>query len=169
MTSEKQIIANRKNALKWGVKTAKWKEKISRNAIKHWLNSLKISNESQGTYNKTLKILKEEIKPQTFTEAMIVDKLAIYHVKLNKLLEYETMVVEEKEVKKEPQKNDYPEWYPKELIYIQEKLRRKSIEEQSFDISIIDKLEKLQRLRNQLENRYLKLYKEILFIQSLRD
>lgn len=37
--TDKQLKANKQNALKWGVKTQEWKEKIKYNAVKHWLSS----------------------------------------------------------------------------------------------------------------------------------
>lgn len=39
MTTKKQVIANKKNAQKWWVKTQEWKQKIKLNAVKHWITS----------------------------------------------------------------------------------------------------------------------------------
>tara|TARA_B100000315_G_C14480947_1_gene542863 strand:- start:1 stop:510 length:510 start_codon:yes stop_codon:yes gene_type:complete len=82
MTTEKQIEANRKNALKGGVKTDKGKEMIKYNAEKHgiWRSSL---NEDELTvYDKMMKRFYSELQPQTQTEEMLIHQITFNQIQL---------------------------------------------------------------------------------------
>jgi len=70
MTTKKQIIANKKNALKWWVKTEEWKKRIKLNAVKHGITS--------SIYNRDLeKQIIEEYNVSWTLEKMMVQHTCI--------------------------------------------------------------------------------------------
>lgn len=85
--TDKQLLANRKNAFKWWVKTEEWKEKIKYNAIKHWLTS--------NIYDEELerKIIKE-YKIWWTLEKMLVKNTCIVKSRYEKWIELENKLLQ---------------------------------------------------------------------------
>jgi len=67
MTTKKQIIANKKNAQKWWVKTEEWKNKIKLNAVKHWITS--------SVYNREL----EQQIIEEYNVSGTLEKMMVQH------------------------------------------------------------------------------------------
>ncbi len=79
MISEKQLQANRSNALvSTGPKTAAGKEKVSQNARKHGLLSkhVVISDESQAQFNRFRQELLDHLEPVGSLEEVLADRIA---------------------------------------------------------------------------------------------
>lgn len=91
MTNKKQIEANKKNALLGGVKTEKGKATVRLNAMKHGLLSQEVLME--GEDEKTLlslgKKLRNELKPATEIELLLVDRIVANYWRLKRLLKLE--------------------------------------------------------------------------------
>src|SRR5262252_8866284 len=88
MATEKQIEANRLNSLQsTGPKTPEGKAKVSRNAVVHGLRSrhLLLPTESQEQFEKFCDELMEEWQPQTLTEAILVEQMALCQIKLSRM------------------------------------------------------------------------------------
>ncbi len=80
--SKKQLEANKKNALKWWVKTKEWKEVIKYNAVKHWLSS--------NVYDEDLeKEIIKEYKVEWTLEKMLVKNICISKSRFEKWVELE--------------------------------------------------------------------------------
>jgi hypothetical protein len=79
MATEKQILANRANALRsTGPKTPEGRSRSSLNALHHGLTArqLVISGEDPGHYEELRGALHEEFWPRSPTEEILVDQLA---------------------------------------------------------------------------------------------
>lgn len=82
MTSEKQMLANRKNSVNAGVKTEEGKIRVRFNALKHGLTSkslisLKgVFSESLNDYQEILQGLRETFQPSSFGDEMLVEQMA---------------------------------------------------------------------------------------------
>jgi len=80
--TDKQLKANKKNALKWWIKTQEWKEKIKYNAVKHWLCS--------SIYDEDLeKKLIEEYNVSWTLEKMLIKNTCIAKSRFEKWVELE--------------------------------------------------------------------------------
>jgi hypothetical protein len=79
MTSDRQIEANRLNALKsCGPSSPEGRAIVSRNALRHGLLSkdILLDGESKDRFDHLLASLRDEFRPQTDTEHGLVEKLA---------------------------------------------------------------------------------------------
>ncbi len=78
MTTEAQIIANRRNAKKsTGPRTSKGKTAISQNAVKHGLRGLQtvISSESQADFELYRERMLRELAPAGSMESMLAERI----------------------------------------------------------------------------------------------
>ena len=88
MATEKQIQANRLNAQKsTGPRTAEGKAKIRYNAVSHGLRSrfLLLPIEKPEEYQQFCHELCDEWQPQTSTEAILVEQMAVCQWKLSRM------------------------------------------------------------------------------------
>jgi len=91
MASNKQIEANKINALKAGVKTPEGKQAISQNAFKHGLRSSalvnipKLHEESLREYESLVQDLEESIKPKSKFENFCIHSVAKAMFKLRRV------------------------------------------------------------------------------------
>ncbi len=88
MTSDKQIRANRKNALKsTGPKTPEGKDVVRLNAVKHGLLSEEIllPNENKAAFEELSERLREELQPVGEVESLLVDRIIAARWRLNRL------------------------------------------------------------------------------------
>jgi hypothetical protein len=97
--TEKVLAANRQNSLKsTGPQSPEGKETVSRNAVKHAMFAspgLLIGNEDERQrYEMLLSELQQEFQPQTLTERLEVEQLAINLIRKRKLLMYEASAAE---------------------------------------------------------------------------
>ncbi len=97
MTTQKQIEANRQNALmSTGAVTEEGKAIISQNAIKHGIftKDLIISSgdgkEDEEEYGELLNNLTESLNPQGQMEYLLVEKIAVDFWRLRRVLRFET-------------------------------------------------------------------------------
>lgn len=90
MSTEKQIKANRENGKKGGVKTIKGREKIKYNALKHGILSNYLTDFDNELYKDFYENLKSELEPIGFLENMILERIAIYYVKLFRISKIES-------------------------------------------------------------------------------
>ena len=92
MSTLKQIEANRRNSLQsTGPKTIEGKAKVSRNAYVHGLRSrtLLLGEEDPAEFQQLADELAAEWQPQTCTERMLVEQIAIGYYKLAAMEESE--------------------------------------------------------------------------------
>ena len=99
-TSDKQIAANRTNALKsTGPLTPTGKAIASRNALKHGLLAKEVvitegeGVESQEQFDSLLADLREQFNPQGALEAMLVEKIAVSYWRLRRACRYEVGLI----------------------------------------------------------------------------
>jgi len=85
MTSKKQIEANRKNALKGGVKTSIGKQASSQNSLKHGVLSLQVLEDEKSKYFELVKRLFENYQPSTIVEQVLTERMALHIVQLERL------------------------------------------------------------------------------------
>lgn len=97
MTTEKQIEANRQNALvSTGPRTIEGKAVTAKNAIKHGIfaRELVISDgdgkENREEYNQLFQQLVDDLNPEGQIEALLVEKIAVNYWRLKRLVRYET-------------------------------------------------------------------------------
>ncbi|WP_068466700.1 hypothetical protein [Candidatus Protochlamydia phocaeensis] len=96
MSSSKQLLANQKNALlSTGPMTAKGKEVISANAIKHGIftkdlfAAALIGQEDQDAYREMLGNLQQCLLPQDQMESLLVEKIAMDFWRLKRVIQFE--------------------------------------------------------------------------------
>jgi hypothetical protein len=100
--SDKQLAANRRNAqLSTGPLSPEGKRRSSGNSLKHaifqkalFLNSDDL--EELKEFNLVLYGLVQEWKPEGQTEALILQKIATDYVRLRRVLQYETAIIQNK-------------------------------------------------------------------------
>jgi hypothetical protein len=97
MSSLKQLLANQKNALlSTGPMTAKGKEIVSTNAIKHGIftkdlfAAALIDQEDKNTYQELLGNLQLCLLPQNQMESLLVEKIAMDFWRLKRVIQFET-------------------------------------------------------------------------------
>ena len=90
-TSQKQIDANRENGKKGGVKTEEGKVISKYNAMKHGLLSemVLMEREDAGVLLALEKKLRNELKPDTEIELLLVDRIASNIWRLRRALSFE--------------------------------------------------------------------------------
>jgi len=88
--SEKQLRANQQNAKKGGVRTLEGKEISKCNAFKHGILSEIITEYDKVDFDKLLKRLKEEYCPESLIEEILVEKIAVYIIRLYRAAKAET-------------------------------------------------------------------------------
>jgi hypothetical protein len=97
--SEKQLEANRENALKGGVKTPEGKAIVKYNALKHGLLAKEIvitvgdGAENPEEFNGLLEDLKTQLKPEETLEEILVEKIAIAYWRLRRAYKYEVGLI----------------------------------------------------------------------------
>lgn len=82
MTSEKQIAANQENAVKGGVKSDNGKAISKYNARKHGVLAKSIAEYEGPVLSQYIDALYDEFCPETFTEEILVERIAVNYLKL---------------------------------------------------------------------------------------
>src|SRR5215204_2194599 len=93
MTSDKQIDANRKNALKsTGPKTPEGKAAVRQNALKHGLLSrdILLPGEDEEALRELGERLRDELQPVGELENLLVDRIVSAYWRLRRLSRVET-------------------------------------------------------------------------------
>jgi len=80
--SQKQLEANKINAQKGGVKTEQGKEVSKYNALKHGILSETVSEYEQSFSKDVMERLNSQFQPVGVLEKILVDRIAVYYVKL---------------------------------------------------------------------------------------
>jgi hypothetical protein len=95
MISEKRVEANRENAqLSTGPKTHESKAVVARNAVKHGVFArIAESGEERDAYEQILAGLQESLNPFGQMEHLLVEKVAVDHLRLVRLIAYEAAAV----------------------------------------------------------------------------
>ena len=175
--SEKQIEANRMNALKsTGPKTLKGKEKAAQNALKFGFTAKKfiIPDEEKKDFDEYHQKMINVLKPNTILTEELVLNISMAFWKSRRYANLESIVVKigqlnESEKYSQPFSNDY-----EREIADNQKIKNKPICKDvglilppfSFDIKSLDKLSSMQ---NQECNRALRLLKQYVNVRSLED
>jgi hypothetical protein len=82
VVSERQIAANRENATLGGPKTEEGKAIVRFNARKHGILSKLLTKYEEEIYEQYLDQLFEEYQPASFMEEMLVERIAVYYLRL---------------------------------------------------------------------------------------
>lgn len=112
MATKKQIDANRQNALKsTGPKTGAGKTASSRNAATHGLFARDVvaAGEDRKLFDTLLEALIEEHQPRTFTETLIIERLAVSFWREKRLAAAERHMIEKEWA---DQKEHLAQWQP---------------------------------------------------------
>jgi hypothetical protein len=89
MISEKQQIANEKNAQLGGVKTQEGKDIVKFNAQTHCIFRETITEYEKGDYSDIIERLISELKPLGIIEEILVERIATCYIKLYRLAKAE--------------------------------------------------------------------------------
>lgn len=90
--SEKQLIANRENAKKGGVKTDEGKQSSKKNALKHGVLSLMKTQYEELKYEEIYNDLAVEYEVVTTSQRMLLDQLVTCLIKLGRCAKFETKI-----------------------------------------------------------------------------
>jgi len=99
MVSEKQLEANRQNALKGGVKTEEGKAIVKYNALKHGLLAKEVvisvgeGAENPGEFDALVEDLMTQFAPVGAIEEMLVEKIAVSYWRLRRACRYEVGLI----------------------------------------------------------------------------
>jgi len=91
MATEKQIAANRANGLKGGVKTPEGKAISRMNARKHGIFAVALTEHDAEGLRGLLDELIEHSKPVGIVEQLLVDKLAVTYMRMQRCAQAETI------------------------------------------------------------------------------
>ena len=97
MTTESQIIANRRNAQKsTGPRTRKGRIIVSKNAVKHGLLARQnvISTESQADFNLHRDQALKELAPESPMESILADRIVILAWRLTRTVRIQTQTID---------------------------------------------------------------------------
>ncbi len=81
IATTKQLMANRQNALKGGVKTNAGKEVSKYNAVRHGILSKLFNPEEQQEAEVIQKYLLQELQPQSFLEELLIETMTLAYVR----------------------------------------------------------------------------------------
>ncbi|MDP7653228.1 MAG: hypothetical protein QF757_00915 [Candidatus Marinimicrobia bacterium] len=84
MTTEKQIEANRKNALKGGVKTQEGKDIVKYNAEKHQILRETLFDDEQPVFDQLAQRYYDECKPETQIEETLIQRIVFNTIQLHR-------------------------------------------------------------------------------------
>jgi hypothetical protein len=92
MVSKKQLVANKRNAQKGGVKTAEGKAVTRLNALKHGLltDEILLTGENEEALARLEERLGDELQPQGELERILVDRIVSSVWRLKRALSVET-------------------------------------------------------------------------------
>ncbi len=88
--SDKQFEANRANAQLGGVKTDEGKQIVKFNARKHGILGNLVAKYEDDFYKNYLEQLFDEFQPTSMIENMLVERIALYYLKLYRLTKAES-------------------------------------------------------------------------------
>ena len=88
--SDKQLEANRINAKLGGVKTEAGKQKSKYNAVKHNLLTNLLNDKESKEANSIRLRLNQQFQPANVMEEMLVERIAIWYVRLQRAVLAET-------------------------------------------------------------------------------
>ena len=97
MTTESQILANRRNAQKsTGPRTRKGRAIVSQNAVKHGLLARQnvISTESQADFNLHRDQALKELAPESPMESILADRIVILSWRLQRTVRIQTQTID---------------------------------------------------------------------------
>jgi len=95
MTTEKQITANQKNALKGGVKTEEGKEISRYNSVQHGIFLKSLNDEEKPVFTERLERLVNEMNPETEIEELLIKRLAFLMIRLDRIAQAEFRELED--------------------------------------------------------------------------
>jgi len=109
--SEKQLLANRKNAKKGGVKTPQGKAKTRLNAVRHGLlcQALVLFGEDQQAFETLQDSLIADLKPEGELERLLVFRIASCFWRLDRAIRVETAILQRNMDKHDDWVRRYPE------------------------------------------------------------
>ena len=172
--SDKQLIANRINAKKWWVKTEKGKEISKMNSLKYWVYSPRLFDGSeQFAYRTFIEELIEEYKPNWLSEETLICQIALYEVKLHRILymeEYFNLMASFENIYRAER-----ECSPDSEILSEEQRKANSVLYDMFmnasnilKIRNFEEIESMQKYRDTLENRKAKCINELMKIKFMK-
>ena len=94
MMTNKQLEANRSNCKLGGVKTTEGKNIVRFNARKHGILSELINADEKSTYKSYIEQLYNELQPNNIIEEMLVERIVIHYMKLNRLAKAESEYID---------------------------------------------------------------------------
>lgn len=93
--SQKQIQANKKNALLGGVKTPEGKTISRFNALQHGILRSSISDYEKLDFELLFASLKEEFAPQNTLEEIMIERIAVSYIKMLRVSKAEVEFIKE--------------------------------------------------------------------------
>ena len=164
-TSKKQIAANRKNAKKGGIKTVEGAKKSRFNAKKHGVLTHLLLESEAVEHEKFRQMLEDEFKPANAMEAVLVDLIASYQLRLIRLAQWEEGVTTETPM--EPAAEMIDGYYT--LKPLDEPLKATGKPHLKYFGGLdFEDLEKCQRYGTTLENRMYKALNQLERLQRMR-
>ena len=172
MITNKQLKANKENAIKWGIKTEEWKNISKYNTYNHWLTANKLLDERERIkYQLLLEELKDEFDISWFMEDILVERIAFYYIKIHKASEIEEKYSYFESISNMLKRRQRLEdielgTWTKVNLLLKEAVEK---QEEILEIHNIDDLLKIQRYTTSAENRLYKAIKELIKIKKMKN
>jgi len=183
MGTQAQIAANRRNGKKGGVKTQEGKMKSRLNARKHGIFANALTRDDEGQVAAIHGKLVAELNPGTVVEKILVDKMAVTVLRLERCARMEAVWLEQAPTPfEECPVTDQRDWH--ELTRQERKQRDAEEERRSARRSLhpqdreggpmhvagrwLDQIKLLNRYDTALTNQFLKILHEIQGLQAMR-
>lgn len=159
--TQRKVEANRQNAKLGGVKTDEGKAISRYNALKHGILSDMITEYDTKTYETLHFELISQYDPQTFVEEILVERITIIYVRLNRIAKAEKEYI-------------MKVLNPRVVVYDLADTLNEVVNDGGYlpkiDINAIESLERVYgRYETSLENRIYKAIHELERIQRLRQ
>ena len=185
----KQLEANRRNAKKWWVKSEKWKQIVSKNAVKHWLtSSIIIDEEEKRAYDEFLQSLSDDNNVCWILENVLKERISLHYIKLQRVAKLDALQMKVSDLgsKIKYLEDIMPDDIGLDLDFMKtddarekcEQLRKEiwkikteiaEIQKEYINVKDIDIFERFQKYETAIENRLYKTIAEYYKIRAIRS
>lgn len=166
MTSDKQVKANQQNALLGGVKTPEGKEVSKFNALVHGVLRQSLTEYEKEFYVEIYDELVEQLEPEGMIEKVLVERIAVYYLKLFRVQKAESEYIKAKLNPREVKTRDV-------IREVTNKMFEYEVINEGYIPKITDDTitrisETYSRYEGTLENRLYRALHELKWLQGLR-
>lgn len=165
MVSDAQQKANEENAKLGGVKTEQGKEVSKFNALKHGILRQSITNYENDFYLKIYDDLVTQYQPANITEDILIERIALYYLKLYRIQKTETEYMKSKLDPRVVESTGFPNLNE---VMMKNEVVNEGYTPQVTQDDVLQLIGVYSRYETTIENRLYKAIHELQRMQSIR-